>query len=47
MKKRKKEKLSKSVEELWEKNVLVFAKKIFYPIYQPLRSGRIWHKVNF
>ena len=18
-----------------------------YPIYQPLRSGRIWHKVNF
>ena len=19
----------------------------FYPIYQPLRSGRIWHKVNF
>ena len=20
---------------------------IFYPIYQPLRSTRIWHKVNF
>ena len=19
----------------------------FYDIYQPLRSGRIWHKVNF
>ena len=19
---------------------------LFYPIYQPLRSGRIWHKVN-
>ena len=21
--------------------------KTEYPIYQPLRSGRIWHKVNF
>ena len=20
---------------------------VFYHIYQPLRSGRIWHKVNF
>ena len=22
-------------------------KKVYDPIYQPLRSGRIWHKVNF
>ena len=21
--------------------------ELFYHIYQPLRSGRIWHKVNF
>ena len=29
--------------------VAVFCEIIFtwYPIYQPLRSGRIWHKVNF
>ena len=25
----------------------VCLKDISYPIYQPLRSGRIWHKVNF
>ena len=21
--------------------------ELSYPIYQPLRSGRVWHKVNF
>ena len=26
---------------------LELKKKNIYPIYQPLRSGRIWHKVNF
>ena len=33
-----------------EKNATIFAKLIQYlddTIYQPLRSGRIWHKVNF
>ena len=27
--------------------MFTFAMKAVYPIYQPLRSGRIWHKVNF
>ena len=26
---------------------LICAGVIYYPIYQPLRSGRIWHKVIF
>ena len=25
----------------------IYKKELTYPIYQPLRSGRIWHKVNF
>ena len=25
----------------------MFSYFLSYPIYQPLRSGRIWHKVNF
>ena len=32
--------------DLW--NMKVMLKPIVVgPIYQPLRSGRIWHKVNF
>ena len=27
-------------------NTKLYANSV-YPIYQPLRSGRIWHKVNF
>ena len=27
--------------------VIWFGFILSYPIYQPLRSGRIWHKVNF
>ena len=26
---------------------LIVPQLFFYPIYQPLRSDRIWHKVNF
>ena len=34
------------------KDILQYSKTLNYvqtnnPIYQPLRSGRIWHKVNF
>ena len=28
-------------------NHLTVYKQMNNPIYQPLRSGRIWHKVNF
>ena len=28
-------------------NLIYISIYYYYPIYQPLRSGRIWHKVNF
>ena len=31
------------------KKIIIYTRigSIVYHIYQPLRSGRIWHKVNF
>ena len=33
-----------SVHERYTSEITIYKA---YPIYQPLRSGRIWHKVNF
>ena len=30
-----------------ENDIKKSKERLNYPIYQPLRSGRIWHKVNF